>query len=229
MVFQCLIEKTAAVFGEFSCQPIDLPHQFSKIERNEQDGVLAIENYFFQIADMGQLRIAHTYAAKINVIAIFFFPECGFKLPVYSMEFVILGQKPIVALMDAVCLSEPMPISGVVKAILASAHLSYPKFSQVEELPQWFQECRSGQEFFHRPQDISEFLALGEVHLSLIENLVTLFHEAEVFDKDQAALHKARLEQYKKHHEINSPGTRLMNRSFGEQWTNEYLANYLFS
>ncbi|MEQ1484454.1 hypothetical protein [Methyloglobulus sp.] len=213
----------------FHVGQLNLPHQFSKIERNEQDGVLAIENYFFQIADMGQLRVAHTYAAKVNVIAVFFFPECGFKLPVYSMEFVILGQKPIVVLMDTVCLSKPMPISGVVKDILASAHLKYPQFSQVEELPQWFQECRSGHEFFHRPHDTSEFLTLGEIHLSLIENLVKLFHEVEVFGKEQAVLHKARLEQYKKHHEINSPGTRLMNRSFGEEWTNEYLANYLFS
>lgn len=229
MLFQNLIEKTATVFGEFSCRPIELPHQFSKIERNEQDGALAIENYFFQIADMGQLRIAHTYAPKINVIAVFFFPEWLFKLPVYSMEFVILGQKPIVALMDTVCLLESMPNSGVVKDILASAHLKYPEFSQVEELPQWFQECRSGHEFFYRPHDINEFLALGEVHLSLIKSLVTLFNEAEVFDKDQAELHKARLEQYKKHHEINSPGIRLMNRSFGEKWTNRYLANHLFS
>lgn len=229
MLFQNLIEKTSAVFGEFSCRPIELPHQFSKIERSEQDGVLAIENYFFQVADIGQLRIAHTYAPKINVIAVFFFPECRFKLPVYSMEFVILGQKPIVALMDVVCLSEPMPISDVVKDILATAHLKYPQFSQVEELPQWFQACRSGHEFFYRPHEISEFITLGEVHLSLIENLVKLVHQAEVFDNDQTKLHKARLEQYKKHHEINSPGTRLMNRSFGEEWTNEYLANYLFS
>jgi Ferredoxin-dependent bilin reductase len=228
MVFQTLIEKTVAVFDGLTCQQLELPEQFSKIERHEQDGVLTIENHFFQIGDVGQLRIAHTHAPKINIMAVFFFPEYTYQLPVYSMEFVLLGQKPIIALIDTVCLIQPMTISTVVKAFMDLAHTNYLEFSQGEALPQWFDECRSGQEFFIRPREISEFSALGEIHLTLVGHLSKLFQNAEIFDKKTAALHKTHLKNYKHHHKINSPGTRLMNRSFGEEWTNEYVTAYLF-
>jgi Ferredoxin-dependent bilin reductase len=228
MTFQYLIEKTGAKFAAFSCQPIELPPQFSKIERLEQDGILTLENHFFRIADIGQLRIAHTHAPKINIIAIFFFPEYAYQLPVYSMEFVMLGQKPIIALMDTVCLMQQSAISTLVKDFMDSAHSAYPEFSQEEMPPQWFEECRSGHEFFNRPRDMSEFATLGEIHLSLVENVAKLFQKVEVFNQKCAALHKTNLENYKKHHKINSPGIRLMNRSFGEDWTNEYLTSYLF-
>lgn len=227
MEFQYIIGKTEAIFAEFSCNPLVLPEQFSKIERPEQDGVLTIENHFFQVGHCGQLRIAHTFAPKINIVAVFFFPEYNQQLPVYSMEFVMLGQKPIIALMDAACLI-PMPISTIVKDFMDSAHLAYPEFSQGEELPRWFDDCRSGQDFFIRPYDKSEFLTLAEIHLSLITNLVELFEDAERLNKEQADLHQKNLENYKHHHKINSPGIRLMNRSFGEQWTEKYLSCYLF-
>jgi Ferredoxin-dependent bilin reductase len=229
MVFQKLIENTVAVFSAFPYQQLKLPEQFAKIERHEQDGVLSIENHFFQIADFGQLRIAHTHAPKINIIAVFFFPECDYQLPVYSMEFVMLGQKPIIALMDAVCLIQAMSILTIVKDFMASAHLTYPEFSEGEALPQWFDDCRSGQEFFIRPRELSEFATLEKIHLAIAENLTKLFQGAKVFDKANAALHKSHLESYKHHHKINSPGIRLMNRSFGEAWTNEYLTAYLFA
>lgn len=229
MAFQHLIEKTAAIFAACPCQKIDLPSQFSKIEHTEQEGVLTLENHFFQIADFGQLRIAHTHAPKINIIAIFFFPECGYQLPVYSMEFVMLGQKPIIALMDTACLIDNMSIAQPVQKFMTSAHADYPGFSLDEPMPLWFDECRSGDEFFIRPNDINAFATLGETHLSLIENLTNLFKSAEMFDKKQAQLHNANLKNYKIHHKVNSPGIRLMNRSFGEEWTNTYLGDYLFA
>ncbi|MEQ1543448.1 hypothetical protein [Methyloglobulus sp.] len=229
MSFQYVIKKTEAQFTAFPCQPIDLPQRFSKIERKEQDGVLTLENHFFRVGDVGQLRIAYTHAPKINIIAVFFFPQCRCQLPVYSMEFVMLGQKPIIALMDMVCLIQHMPISTIVKDFMDSAHSAYPEFNQEEVFPQWFEECRSGDEFFIRPRDMSEFSMLGKIHALLIENLAKLFQHVEIFDKDTTTLHKTYLDDYKKHHKINSPGLRLMNRSFGESWTEEYLTAYLFA
>ncbi|WP_394752550.1 hypothetical protein [Crenothrix sp.] len=229
MAFHYLIEKTASIFAACPYQKIALPDQFSKIEHTEQEGVLTLENHFFQISDWGQLRIAHTHAPKINIIAVFFFPEYTYQLPVYSMEFVMLGQKPIIALMDTACLIEQMSVTRLVKKIMDSAHAAYPEFSQQETMPLWFEECRSGDEFFIRPNDINAFATLGETHLSLIESLTNLFKSAEIFDKKQAQVHKTYLENYKIHHKVNSPGIRLMNRSFGEQWTNTYLTDYLFA
>jgi Ferredoxin-dependent bilin reductase len=229
MYFQWLIEETEAVFKRFLCSKIILPGRFSSIQHDEHDGVLTLENHFYQINDVGQLRIAHTYAPKINIVAIFFFPEPGFQLPVYSMEFVMLGEKPIVALMDMACLVSSTPISDVVKGFMASVHSQYPEFSRTEILPEWFEQCRSGDEFFFRPNQAEDFKTLSKIHLLLLQNLTQLFQNAEKYDEDKSLLHKANLDTYKIHHKINSPGLRLMNRSFSSEWTQEYLTNHLFA
>jgi phycocyanobilin:ferredoxin oxidoreductase len=228
MHFQWLIEETEAVFKQCLCNKINLPGRFSSIQHDEHDGVLTLENHFYQINEVGQLRTAHTYAPKINIIAIFFFPEPNFQLPVYSMEFVILGEKPIVALMDMVCLVRSTPISDDVKRFMTSVHSQYPEFSQTEILPEWFEQCRSGFEFFFRPNQAEDFKTLSKIHLLLLKNLTQLLEKSEKYDEDKSLLHKANLDAYKLHHKINSPGLRLMNRSFGSEWTQEYLTSHLF-
>jgi Ferredoxin-dependent bilin reductase len=228
MTFQYLIDRTTAVFATLDCQPISMPGKFAKAERLEQEGALTIANHFFQVAQFGQLRIAHTYAPKINILAVFFFPGHRYQLPVYSMEFVVLGQMPIIALMDMKCLLQPMSISNHVVDLMASAHSGLLEYGQAMRLPPWFDECRSGHEIYCKPREIAEYAALGEIHLKLVDGLATLFQQAGLYDEEHAALHKAQLESYKKHHSINSPGTRLMNRSFGADWTSQYLADYLF-
>ncbi len=175
------------------------------------------------------MRIAHTYAPKINIIALFFFPEPSYQLPVYSMEFVMLGEKPIVALMDMICLLQPTSVSQAVKNVMMTAHSQHLVSNHCGTLPQWFDECRSGFEFFSRPDHASDFDKLSEINVFLLEKLTQLLQAAELYDDHNSLFHKTNLDAYKTHHKANSPGLRLMNRSFGTDWTHHYLTNYLFA
>ncbi len=229
MYFHGLIEETEAVFSRFSrFDKVVLPSRFAKIEHVEYDGVLTLENHFYRLNDRGHIRLAHTYAPKINIIATFFFPDPDLQLPVYSMEFVMLGEKPIVALMDMACLLKPMSVSKTIEDFMSSAHATFPEYSRNQPVPEWFDQCRSGVEFFFRPTVPEAFKNLSRINLSLLQNLTELCLTPDSFGKDDAIRHQANIEAYKMHHRLNSPGLRLMNRSFGQEWTQEYLASYLF-
>ena len=227
MNFAKLIQDTLATLAPLGCSTAPLPDGLAHISRNEVDGVLTMATQFVGVADFGQLRVVHIHAPKINVVTLFFFPHSHWQLPVYCLELVIFGVQPIIGLLDSVCLLD-MACAPQVADFMTAAHQAYPHLQQSNDMPEWFQECRSGQDFFLRPQHTDELTQLGELHLGLLQNaLKPLLANAQAFDTNGADRHQQQLQQYKHHHRINAPGLRLMNRSFGEAWTDHYM-NTLF-
>ena len=227
MRFQDLIQQTIRALTPLCCVPKPLPETFARIERDEVDGVLVLETQFIAVADLGEVRLVHIHAPKINVLTLFFFPGSRWQLPVYCMELVVFSAQPIVALLDTACVM-PMACSQTVQQFMAAAHLAHPHLRQSDDTPDWFEQCRSGQDFFIRPKNDDEMTELSDLHLALIsEPFKALLQEAALFNQQDADEHQRCLDNYKNHHRIHAPGLRLMNRSFGEQWTADYM-NFLF-
>jgi hypothetical protein len=226
MRFNTLIQATLAALASLDCQAKPLPDTFARIERNEVDGVLVMETHFMTVADKGELRWVHIYSPKINVLTLFFFPHYRWQLPVYCMELVTFSAQPIIAMLDVVCLTA-MPCSQVIEQFMSAAHQSHCALRQATDTPDWFEQCRSGQDFFIRPQNNDDMIALSELHLTLLEPIKVLLAQASLFTDHNALTHQRCLQDYKHHHRLHAPGLRLMNRSFGEQWTADYM-NYFF-
>jgi hypothetical protein len=226
MRFETLITNTLAEFAPLGCQPIAIPDNFARIERAEIDGVLIMQTEFMAVEGKGELRFVHIYSPKINVLTFFFFPAARWQLPVYCMELVIFNVQPIVAMLDCLCL-KPMPIAQTIKQLLSDAHQNQPLLAQASDIPDWFAQCRSGDDFFIRPQDEAELNALSALHLELLKPITHLIQHATEFEHNEEAVHQQKLLEYKQHHREHAPGLRLMNRSFGEQWTSDYM-NYFF-
>lgn len=226
MRFNNIIQETLTALASLNCQVQPLPEHFARIERAEVDGVLVMETHFMTVADKGELRWVHIYAPKINVLTLFFFPYHRWQLPVYCMELVVFSAHPIVAMLDTVCLTA-MNCSNTVEQFMSAAHQAHPELQQATDTPDWIEDCRSGQDFFIRPQNDNEMLALEKIHLALLTPIKALIAEAPLFTDQDAQTHQHCLQSYKNHHRLHAPGLRLMNRSFGEQWTADYI-NYFF-
>ena len=220
--FDALIAATLAAFEPLTCQPLELAANLARIQRPEVDGDLVMATQFFDVNARGELRIVHIFAPKIKVLTLFFFPDANWQLPVYCMELVVFGEQPIVALIDGVCL-QPMDCGSLVEGILDTAHQKNPQFQQAEDTPEWFQACRSGRDFFIRPENMAVMGDLAAVHLQLMPQLATLIQDARQFPEQQTQQYQHVLQEYKHHHRIHAPGLKLMNRSFGEAWTANYM------
>jgi len=225
MFFNSVIQDTLLALASLGCQAQPLPDTFARVERKEVDGVLVMETHFMTVADKGELRWVHIYSPKINVLTLFFFPYYRWQLPVYCMELVVFSAQPIVAMLDIVCLTA-MSCSNTVEQFMTAAHQARPELQQATDTPDWFERCRSGQDFFIRPQNDNDMKTLSAIHLALLSPIKALVEQANLFTDQNALTHQHCLQSYKNHHRLHAPGLRLMNRSFGEQWTDDYMNHF---
>lgn len=207
-------------------EPRALPSQYS---HQQVSGQLQLKAYFYQLDDWGEMRCVLIQAPKIHIINIFFFPEARWSLPVYAMEFVVLGHKPIVAVIDALSLLTPAPCNAALKQLLLKAHQDFQHLQQAEDMPKWYQDCRSGQDFFVRPENLEALNDISQAHLQVWQSVMGLLQTAQSVPSEQQAAHAQALTAYKKHHCDNTPGLKLLQQKFGVEWTQVFLRDYLFA
>lgn len=162
--------------------------------------------------------------AKVHILNVFLWPLPSQDAPVYAMEFVAFGPRPIVAVIDAVGLSGSRAVDEAA-ALMQKAHARFP-FPAGDDMPDWFLECRSGHEYFVRPQGVVEFEPLGEAHLGAFTDALEALGTRAAADP---SAHAEALSSYQHHHAENSPGRRWLQASFGESWALHYLHEIVFA
>lgn len=163
----------------------------------------------------------------IEIVTDFAFPHADKRLPLYGMELVALGRRPAVGALDLLDLHTAPELPAIAAPIMASAHESFPELPYCEDQPEWFKQCPSGQDFFVRSEAMATLLRLLDVHHHVFRCLARL--EKSYAEVSDSARHSSAIEHYKRHHRANSPGLPLLNRVFGDSWTNSYLDGYLFA
>jgi hypothetical protein len=145
------------------------------------------------------------------------------------MEFVAMSGKPIVAVMDIKNLLPGMFSAASAKELLSQSHEQWPQFVNNPDPPPWYTACRSGSDFFVRPQSLLDFQSLGQVHHALWQGIIRFFDNVRSLPAESEALQRQALKDYKRHHRENSPGLPLMHRTFGETWTSTFMDDHLFA
>ncbi len=220
-LFSSMMEESVTAFG--SGAPIALPQEFSDCKvRN-----INFCSRFFQM-EAGQLRSVYIESPKLEIFNLFFFPLDN-NGPVYAMEFVRMGERMIVAVID-VAANPAIPQAMEQAAWIIRPHReSYPKLAQASDPPEWFEECRSGNDFFVRPDSIDAMQMLKHIHYEVLgtySEFVQRVHGLKPLGDDLSGSWQA---SYKSHHAANSPGLPFLTRTFGDSWTNTYLNDHLFA
>lgn len=229
MSFAPLLDDSFAALGGLPGHPVALPGGYAKARRDEKQGVLELVNRFRRVGEWGEARGVLIAAPKIHIANLFFFPAPEWDLPLYVMNFVVLGPRPLAAVLDAACLLPGMAAAPGLAEGWRSMRARHGHIPQAEDMPDWYRECRSGHDFFVRPRDEAMLNELSAIHLGLWRDFLAGLPEAGRLSADRASAHRARLRDYKDHHRDNSPGLPLLRRSFGEAWTRRYLADVLFA
>ncbi len=206
---------------------IDLPSELRHAERTKNGDILRLDLRCVAMGDWGEVRGVYIVSAKIEVVSLFFFPNPACALPVYAMEFVVISQRPLVGVIDMLCLDNHPMLRAQVSTLLRQAHRDFP-FTPAEDPPTWYEECRSGLDFFVRPPDLQTLQNLHSAHTQLWAHFMQFFIATPATATDAIAHHNA-LQVYKRHHCDNSPGVPLLQQSFGKAWTQRFLHDGLFA
>lgn len=225
--FESVFVDTEAHFGRDAATPRELPAEIAYCERNLGAGTLCLRNRCVDIAWGYEIRLVHMRSPKIEIVTAFAFPHGGKRLPLYGMELVALGRRPVVGVLDLLDLEAGPHHPSIAEPILKDAHRRFPDLPYCLNQPDWFKQCRSGQDFFMRPEDFDTLLQLVAIHHQVMGRLAML--ELGASTAHDADGHTAAIQQYKRHHRQHSPGLPLLHRVFGESWTNAYLDDYLFA
>jgi len=224
--FNGLWDKTWALLlaPEFNqpVTPLAVPTEYAEAYKPEND--LRLHFDAIQLGQAGELRSARISAPKIEIINLFFFPRNGFHLPVYALELVKLGPRPLIGVMDLLDFSQVCPSRTI--ELMQTAHQLFP-LPYGSDPPDWYLACRSGQDFFVRPRTEEELNILGQTHLFVWETLLKWINQAVLGEAREQE--KLAVFSYKQHHLQHTPGLRLLNSSFGNDWSRQFLEAYLFS
>lgn len=226
-----LIERSVELLlrNRSSLRPrlLTLPPGYAHAERAEKNGTLRLRNTFYALPERGELRAVSISSPKIDIVTLFFYPEPDRQLPVFAMEFVELGPRPIVGVIDLCSLLAG--INSTTAHLLRTTRSAFPQLVQADDPPEWFQQCRSGDDFFIRPRDQQDLDELATAHLQVWQTLLTLAAQPRRLESAEALAHQQKIQDYKHHHRDHSPGLRLLNRSFGSEWTESYMRDHLFA
>ncbi len=169
-----------------------------------------------------EIRAVHLTGPRAEIVNLFLFPT-GLAAPVFAMEFVAFGKKPVVAVIDA---KGHEPAGAALAArVLRAAHARHPGLPRGDDAPSWFEECRSGDDFFVRPADLAQFARLTRILDEVWQELLAaLPASSAALPADLAAV-----QAYKDHHRRHSPGRPFLHRTFGPDWTESFMRDFLFA
>lgn len=177
----------------------------------------------------GELRSVHIHGPRIEIINLFHFPAPDRALPIYALEFVVFGRRPIVGVIDAKALNDHPFARSLWHDTLTDAHAAFPDLTRADDPPDWYEECRSGLDFFTRPEAVNGLGRLVACHTRIWARLTAAEKVAPRLDSTATAAHAVALAHYKDHHRINSPGLPFLHRTFGPEWTDRFLRTALFA
>jgi hypothetical protein len=204
---------------------IALPDEFA----SNHHGDTRFTALFARLPEGGELRSVHIHGPRIEIINLFHFPAPDRALPVYAMEFVMFGRRPVVGVIDAKALAPHPYATTLWRRTMESARTFFPRLTRADDPPGWYEECCSGLDFFTRPESADGMAALLACHAFVWRNLASAGSLAPGLDKPACAAHALALAEYKTHHRLNSPGLPFLHRTFGADWTDRFLSQALFA
>lgn len=222
-----LLEASRAALGLAGFAARTLSDDYASRRHEQPSGVVAIDTWIHADAAGHEARMALIRSPKIEIVTAFLYPAAGVAAPLYAMELVRLGPKPVVAVMD--CAAPPQdPVHAEAQALLAAVRAEAPALVQAQDPPDWFVEARSGADLFYRPADGAALHRAGLLHLSLWSTLLLRLQRAAPRSPQAARDFAAFTRHYKDHHRAHSPGIPLLSKCFGADWTAGYLADCFF-
>jgi hypothetical protein len=227
--FTQLMRETFQNLAPFSHQDIVLPSKYATVTCDLPAGKIQLHNRFVCLEQLGEIRHVAIYGEKVDIVNLFFYPQARWDLPLFVMEIVIIGKRPLVGVIDIVGTSSQITSTQKAQAILTQAHADFPQLHQADDPPAWYQACRSGLDFFIRPHDFEELVLFQQVYLQVWRQFLQLLHAPSPLSPHRITAYQQEITAYKHQHRDNTPGLPLMQHHFGQEWTHDYLTDYLFN
>lgn len=197
----------------------------------QQLGKAELELQSFCWADPGGdtlVKCAYLAGPRAEILNLMGYPGRASQTPVLAVEIILFGNQPRVAVLDM------QPAGGLAhwdperRARLANnlgcLRPWRDKLSPGGDLPEWAVEHFTPDCIYSRPQSLEELPWVVEAFRSLLQSWTENYLPES---RPQDGVED--LQAYLKHHQLNTPGRRFLHTSFGAEWSEDYLENFMYS
>lgn len=175
-----------------------------------------------------EAKCAYLSGPRAEICNLMIYPCNNVEVPVFAVELILFGQQPRVAVVDlqpAAGAAASPPLMARLAEELAPLHQTFQgRFSPGGELPEWATAHFTPWAIYSRPQSMAELPGLLAACQSYLQVWLNRFYPAEQGPSQGMDW----LRRYQSHHVENSPGRRFLVTSFGSEWTENYLARFMY-
>ncbi len=207
--------------------PYQIPADLGFVEGALEGERLTIENHCYQTPQFRKLHLELAQVGNsLDILHCVIFPNPGYSLPIFGAD-IVAGKAGIsAAIVDLSPVNADRSLPQSYQSRLAKLDLH--EFSQPRELPPWG-DIFSDYCLFVRPVDISEEAAF----LHRVEEFLSIHCQIAIQTQPLTARSQidnilAGQKHYCDRQQQNDKTRRVLEKSFGTEWTDRYMTAMLF-
>jgi phycocyanobilin:ferredoxin oxidoreductase len=223
-----LADRIEGIWHQYlDLSPYQIPADLGYIEGALEGERLAIENHCYQTPQFRKLHLELAQVGNnLDILHCVMFPNPGYSLPIFGAD-IVAGKGGIgAAIVDLSPVHADRSLPQSYQSRLAELDIN--EFSQPRELPAWG-DIFSDYCLFVRPVDASEeaaFLHRVEEFLSIHCRVAS--QAQPLTSPTQIGGILARQQYYCDRQQQNDKTRRVLEKSFGAEWTDRYMTTMLF-
>lgn len=227
-LIQRLADRIEGIWHQYlDLSPYQIPADLGYIEGALEGERLAIENHCYQTPQFRKLHLELAQVGNtLDILHCVMFPNPGYSLPIFGAD-IVAGRGGIgAAIVDLSPVHADRSLPQSYQSRLAALDIN--EFSQPRELPPWG-DIFSDYCLFVRPVDASEEAAF----LHRVEEFLSI--HCQVASRTQPLTSPAQIggilarqQYYCDRQQQNDKTRRVLEKSFGAEWTDRYMTTMLF-
>ncbi|KKZ10807.1 MAG: hypothetical protein TE42_09505 [Candidatus Synechococcus spongiarum SP3] len=208
------------------CKPLALPHGMDRVTGVMDGGPVQIRNCCFSARGFRKMHLElAAIGPGLNILHAVMFPDPCWDLPLFGCDLVTARGQVTAAVVD---------LSPVAEALSPSLRrqlqtLPRPEFSEPRQLPPWG-DIFSAAVCFIRPRGVEEEQKFQQVAVRYLRLLLDEAGRISPDSRDHPATVKRRTAQirYCSQQQRNDKTRRVLAKSFGDTWADDYIRHVLF-
>ncbi|MGB3612537.1 MAG: phycocyanobilin:ferredoxin oxidoreductase [Elainellaceae cyanobacterium] len=212
---------------KLTLSPYEIPADLGYIENQLEDERLTIENRCYQTPHFRKIHLELAQISSgLDILHCVMFPRSQYPLPMFGCDIVGARGDISAAIVDLSPIHDNRRLPSPYE--LALSELPKPAFSQPRQLPEWG-DIFSPFCIFTRLADNAEYASF----LKCVENILRLHcaiaanSQPVHSETEQKAIVEGQL-HYCSQQQKNDKTRRILEKSFGREWTDRYMTTILF-
>jgi phycocyanobilin:ferredoxin oxidoreductase len=223
-----LADRIEGIWHQYlDLSPYQIPADLGFVEGALEGERLTIENHCYQTPQFRKLHLELAQVGNsLDILHCVMFPHPGYSLPIFGAD-IVAGKAGIgAAIVDLSPVNADRSLPQSYQSRLAE--LDIHEFSQPRELPPWG-DIFSDYCLFVRPVDASEAAAF----LHRVEEFLSIHCQIAIQTQPLTAQSQidnilAGQKHYCDRQQQNDKTRRVLEKSFGTEWTDRYMTTMLF-